>query len=240
MKIEQRYIDGSYLNENPSWDREDAPWKASQINTILKDHQINPASMCEVGCGSGDVLRWLHHSYPNTRLVGYDISPQVAQFWNEDGISDTESGGGKRIIFILSNFHEKNTDKYDVLLMLDVFEHVRDPFTFLEESHRHADKFIFHIPLDLSAMSVARKKPLLSARRGVGHLHSYTKDLALETLTDCGYNILEWRYTGASLTMQNRSLKTQLARLPRQVLGWWNKDLSVRLLGGETLIVLAE
>ena len=36
----------------------------------------------------------------------------------------------------------------------------------------------------------------MSQRRGVGHLQFYTKDLALETLTECGYTIDEWRYTG--------------------------------------------
>ncbi|MEI6066086.1 MAG: hypothetical protein WCP96_02005 [Methylococcaceae bacterium] len=124
--------------------------------------------------------------------------------------------------------------------MLDVFEHVRDPFTFLRESHRHAKKFVFHIPLDLSAMGIARKAPLLNARRGIGHLHYYTKDLALETLTDCGYQIIDWRYTGASQCSPNRSLKTRFASIPRQLASWVNKDWGVRLFGGETLIVLAE
>jgi len=75
--------------------------------------------------------------------------------------------------------------------------------------------FIFHIPLDLSASSVLRKKPLINTRRKVGHLHFYTKDLAIETLIDSGYKVIEWGYTGASLNMPNRSFKTRLARFPR-------------------------
>ncbi|WP_244982427.1 class I SAM-dependent methyltransferase [Cylindrospermopsis raciborskii] len=207
----------------------------------MKDHQINPLSICEVGCGSGDILRHLHQLYPNTHFVGYDISPQAAEFWESDAINNTKHiGGGETISFVLADFHENNTDKYDVLLMLDVFEHVRDPFTFLEESHRHADRFVFHIPLDLSASSVLRGKPLLEARDRTGHLHFYTKDLALTTLRECGFKIIEWRYTGAALNMPNRSLKTNLFRLPRYVVYAVNKDWGTRLLGGETLIVLAE
>jgi hypothetical protein len=124
--------------------------------------------------------------------------------------------------------------------MLDVFEHVRDPFSFLEESKRHAKKFIFHIPLDLSAFSLIRKNPLLNVRNQVGHLHFYTKDLALQTLIDCGYKIIDWQYSGAFFNKPTRSFKGKIAAIPRRFLALFNKDFAVRLLGGETLIVLAE
>lgn len=64
--LEKRYIDGSYLAENPNWDREDAPWKAAIVQHILSDNQIKPASICEVGCGSGDVLVHLGKHLPDT------------------------------------------------------------------------------------------------------------------------------------------------------------------------------
>jgi len=235
MKIEKRYIDGSYLNSNPDWDRKDAAWKAKQVFQILEDHKIEPSLVCEVGCGSGDILRSLEGVLPKARLVGYDISPQLEKFWQNNN-KDINC----RIEYNLGDFHRLNNRRYDVLLMLDVFEHVRDPFTFLEDSLEHANKFIFHVPIDLSAISVARKAPLLNVRRSVGHLHSYTKDLALETLVDCGYKIIDWRYTGASLNMPNKSLKTNLARFPRLIAGMLNKDWAVRVFGGETLLVLAE
>lgn len=226
MKNENLYIGNKYLEQNPGWHREDSPWKANLIAAILKDHKIQPESICEVGCGAGDILRCLHASFPLASLVGYDISPQVTQFL----ANEKNMAGG--ITFRLGNINEFNTIQYHLLLMLDVFEHVRDPFTFLEESRAHAQKFIFHIPLDLSAFGVARKTPLLNARRSVGHLNYYTKDLALETLVDCGYKIIDWRYTGASLNSPNLTLKTQLASLPRKIFYWINKDAGVRLLGG--------
>lgn len=145
-----------------------------------------------------------------------------------------------KLEFHLGDFHTINKQKYDVLLMLDVFEHVRDPFTFLESSIPYATYFVFHIPLDLSASSVLRTQPLLQSRKKVGHLHFFTKDLALETLQDCGYKVIEWRYTGASLSSPNRSWKTRLASLPRRLAYTVNRDFGVRLLGGETLLVLAK
>lgn len=55
MKIENRYFNASYLAENPNWDRQDAQWKAEKVLSILSDNKIDPASICEVGCGSGDI-----------------------------------------------------------------------------------------------------------------------------------------------------------------------------------------
>jgi SAM-dependent methyltransferase len=241
VKINSRYFDGSYVASNPTWDREDSSWKAEKVFSMIAEYNLNPASICEIGCGSGDVLVHLANLLPNVKMTGYDISPQASSFWHDESQSMLwqESSAG-RIDFILGDFHEKNRENYDLLLMLDVFEHVPNPFQFLEDTKHHAKYFIFHIPLDLSASSVLRGEPLMHVREKVGHLHYYTKDLALTTLRDSGYEILGWRYTGASLNMPNRLLKTRLLAIFRRLAYGLNYDLGVRTLGGETLLVLAQ
>jgi SAM-dependent methyltransferase len=232
--VESRYYDGTYLAENPDWDRKDAIWKAAQVASILFSNKIELSTICEVGCGSGDVLVHLKKNLPSVKMIGYDISPQVTHFWEQH--NQAEQG----VEFRLGDFREINRIKYDVLLILDVLEHVRDPFSFLQDIKQYADHFVFHIPLDLSASAIVRGYPLIHVRKKVGHLHYYTKDLALATLFDSDYEILDWRYTNASLNSPNRSLKTRLAALPRQLAYAVNKDFGVRLLGGETLLVLAK
>jgi hypothetical protein len=167
-------------------------------------------------------------------MAGFDVSPQLADIWKR------HEETGARVKFRLGDFHELNQRKYDVVLMCDVFEHVRDPFTFLELTRAHGRYFIFHIPLDLSALSVLRGASLMNVRAKVGHLHSYTKDLALATLTDSGYQIVGWRYSGASQYAASRSWSAKLAYIVRRIGYGFNKDLGVRLLGGETLLVLAK
>ena len=88
--VESMYYDGTYLAENPDWDRKDAPWKAVQVASILSDNKISPTTVCEIGCGSGDVLAMLQKALPSVKMTGYDISPQVAQFWKQHN----EAGGG--------------------------------------------------------------------------------------------------------------------------------------------------
>lgn len=157
-------------------------WKAQQVTEIPNRHSVRANSLCKAGCGARGILRCLRTVLPSTRFVGYDVSPQVSAFWEDDvwGIK-----------FVLGDFYEMNKDHSNVIFMLDVIEHLRGPMAFPERTRAHGDWFVFRLPLDLSAVSGARKNPLLRARQSAGHLHSYTKDLALETLTECGVSIVE-------------------------------------------------
>ena len=228
--VDRRYVDGTYLAENVEWHREDSPWKSRLVERILVDHGISPPSICDVGCGAGDVLEQLKRAFPSAALTGFDVSPQLERFWAQrEGIE-----------FHLGPPGDVAERRYGVVLMLDVFEHVRDPFSLLESVRRLGEHFVFHIPLDLSALNVLRGAPLERVRSTVGHLHFYTKDLALALLKDCGYRVVDSRYTGAYALGAQRSWRTAFATLPRRVAYALHKDLGVRLLGGETLLVLAQ
>ena len=51
------YTDGQYIAKNPSYHIEDSPWKARQILKMLHRHDLPLRSVCEIGCGAGEVLR---------------------------------------------------------------------------------------------------------------------------------------------------------------------------------------
>jgi len=231
QKPDRKYISGEYLRANPSWDIEDSPWKAEKVAKILSGSGLNPASICEVGCGAGGVLAGLRAAYPEVDLYGFDISPDAAGFWEEHS--------GQKIHFQLGDFFELNKKHYDVLLVLDVIEHVIDPWKFLEGLKPWSDHILLHIPLDLSAQNVLREKPILEARRQVGHIHYFTRKLALELLTEAGYRIDQWSYSGSSRSGPRHLWRSRLALLPRMLAYALNREAGVRLLGGETLFVLA-
>jgi len=153
---DERYLTDEYLSHNPSWDLEDSPWKASHVARILRDHKISPASMCEIGCGAGYVLAELRRQYPTTKLFGFDIAPAASRFWGQHEAAD--------IRLTVGDFAAVNTRTYDVILLLDVIEHVPNPFAFLTRLRDKARYFVLHIPLDLSALTVAREQPLITVR----------------------------------------------------------------------------
>jgi hypothetical protein len=73
---------------------------------------------------------------------------------------------------------------FDIVMAIDVFEHVEDYFGFLRKLRGKAEYKIFHIPLELSVQSVLRSSIIIEGRKSVGHIHYFTKETALETLKD--------------------------------------------------------
>ena len=228
----ERYTEGNYLEANPTWHEEDSPWKAEQIARIVRDNRLAPKTVCEVGCGAGEILASLRKTFDDAKLVGYDVSPQA--------IARCEPKTARGLSFVQGDFLATVTESFDLLLLIDVFEHVDDYLGFLRALRTRARHFVFHIPLDLHISSLARVSPLAEARAKIGHLHYFTRETALASLVDAGYRVVDEQYTAGGLELDRRQLKTRLARLPRRIAYWINPHVAVRWLGGFSLLVLAE
>ncbi len=226
------YSDGTYLRNNPRWHAGDSAWKAGHIARLLERNRIAPASVCEVGCGAGEILVHLAEELaPTTRFVGYEISPQAYS------LCAPKAGGN--LEFRLGNVFD-DSERFDVAMAIDVFEHVEDYFSFLRRLKTKAAHKVFHIPLELSALMVARGRPLLEQRRAVGHIHHFCKETALATLADTGYRVIDHCYTSGRTDLPGLGWKTRLLKGPRQALYALNADLAARVLGGYSLLVLAD
>jgi hypothetical protein len=97
---------------------------------------------------------------------------------------------------------------------------------------------IFHIPLDISVQTVLRKSGLLKRRHLHDHLHFFSKETALQALQDAGYEVLDHFYTARAIDLGD-ALGQRLLRLPRKLCFALYKELTVRILGGYSLLVLA-
>lgn len=222
---------GEYLKNNPTWDVEDSPWKAKQIIKMLNRNSINPKSIAEIGCGAGEILNQLYLSMPNdVSFSGYDIS--------SDAMSFAKQREKDRLEFKHENFIEPNKN-FDLLLMIDVFEHVDDYLGFLRLCKGIAINTIFHIPLDITVQGILRNK-LIANRKSVGHLHYFTKETAIATLVDSGYEIVDFFYTGSAIDLPMKTSKSKFAVLPRKLLSKVNKDFAAKTVGGFSLLVLTK
>lgn len=229
-ETEKKYTGGQYLNDNPSWDVEDSAWKAGKIAALISAAGPAPARVCDIGCGAGGVILELKKFFPGASFDGFEVAPDAARFWP----SPAPAGVSFRVGDALAS-----GGTYDLVMLIDVIEHLENPFAFLSALRGKAARFVFHFPLDLSAVSVARETPLLHQRKKVGHINYFTRNLALELLKDCGYRVLDARYSGAYYSSPHCGWKARLAALPRRLASLVAGDLGVRLLGGETLFVLA-
>ena len=227
------YRDGSYLKHNPSWHSEESPFKVRQIQGMMKRQRLAPKTVCDVGCGAGLVLSELQPHLPSDCVCwGYDVSP--------DALAMSAGRANDNLRFRMRDIRKDECDTYfDLLLMLDVFEHVEDYMGLVRSVRSKAKQKLFHIPLDLSVQAVLRKNGLLLRRDHHAHLHYFTKETALRTLTDVGYTIVDCFYTPRCIELGDLLIQ-KMARIPRQISFALAPDLAVRVLGGYSLLVLAE
>lgn len=230
--MRELYQSDAYAAKNPSWHEEDSPWKARQIEKMLKKHKLVFDSLCEVGCGTGEILLNLEKAFPRVKMSGYEISPHAFDRAKRKETTNTR--------FYLADLLDESGLRFDVILAIDVIEHVEDYVSFLKAIKPYGKYKVFHIPLDLSAQSIVRSWPILQLRNDVGHLHYFYKETALATLKDCGYDIIDHCYTASRLELPNQVLSSRIMRLPRRMMYAFNQDITVRLLGGYSILVLAE
>lgn len=234
MKVRDRYVNGEYINQNTDWHNSDAPYKAGKIIEILKQtgHLSDISSVCDVGCGTGSILENLMSAFSSSdvRFVGYEPSPQAF---------DIAAGlRAESPIEILQGDNTTLPDGWDLLLAIDVFEHVEDYFGFLRSLHGKSKLYAFHIPLDMTLNAVLRSQRLLKTRAELGHLHYFQWDTALATVTECGYTIDAVLPTAIAAD-QSESVGWRIAG-PLQKLGMTVSPKVVsRILGGVSLMVLA-
>ena len=221
-----------YLNQTLTWHAEDSPWKAKQILKSFNRNNIQPNTITEVGCGVGEILFELERSMPEKiiNFEGYDIA--------KDALEIALKKMSTQISFYEKDFLEEETHS-DVLLMIDVFEHIEDYLGFIKKCKDRATYKVFHIPLDLSVSSLLRNRMMVT-RKKVGHLHYFSKETAIATLQDSGLTVIDSFYTQSAFAQQNKKFKTRFANFFRRLLYQFSPDLTVKLLGGFSLMVVAK
>src|SRR5271165_1579181 len=118
------YTDGGYLEKNPLWHADESPFKVTQILRMLQKDGLEPKTICEVGCGAGEVLKLLQEKMDKAcSFWGYEISPYALEM--------CKSKANERLQFKLADISREEGTFFDMILVLDVVEHVEDYFGFL-------------------------------------------------------------------------------------------------------------
>lgn len=229
------YTNGQYLQLTQTWHAEDSPWKAEQISTIIQKNHLQPNSVGEIGCGVGVILDELSRKahLQDVSFSGYDISPQAIEI--------AQRIDNERLRFRCEDLlSEENQEYHDILLIIDVFEHVPDYMGFIRQCKEKALHKIYHIPLDIHVSSVLRNS-FIEGRHTLGHLHYFTADSAIAALMDTGHEILDCVYTNAAfgLFKQHPSFRKAVANVPRWLFSRFSVPFTARVFGGYSVLVLA-
>ncbi len=225
--FENMYTSGEYLVKHPTWHVEDSLGKAEQIMRMIAQNNIVPKTICEVGCGAGEILKQLQeHMDSQCMLWGYEISPQAFEL--------CKRRENEKLHFKLADIRQEKDTVFDLILLIDIIEHLEDYFSFLREIKPKSRYKILHIPLDLTMLNVVNDSIILKTRATYGHIHYFTRKIALQMLKDLGYEAIDTFYTGPYVDFST----TQ--KLVRKLFFAIHRDLAVRVLGGWSLLILAK
>ncbi len=228
-----RYDNGDYLLHNRDWHLSDSPWKASQISGLLDRHSVRFSSAVEVGCGAGGVAINLAKRYPQSSFVGYDTAKDARAFWN--------LSGQKNLEFRSEDFLESD-ELFDLLLLIDVFEHVPDYMGFLNRLRPRAKMFVFNIPLDMHVAGILTNNQT-RAREAYGHLHYFSESTALATLKDCSFEIVGTQlaagFQGVPKSSSRAATRQRIMYPLRKLATLFSPTAAAKLFGGYSLYVLA-
>jgi SAM-dependent methyltransferase len=143
------------------------------------------ARVAEIGCGSGLVQSQFEDRL-GLSVDGFDL--------NADALERNASQTGRLACYDVQERNEELRDRYDLVLLLDVIEHVQDDASFLEDSTFLA-KPGGHLVVNVPA------SPRLYSRYDVvaGHLRRYTPRALLEAGQKAGLELASWTYWGFPL-----------------------------------------
>jgi SAM-dependent methyltransferase len=183
------YTEGVYF-QDPNRHSEDAIYKVKAIKNILfkylDDNSIELSSYADVGCGSGEIIKLLGKelklNYQSLQVLkGFDVSPHVEK------LKDTT------IDFVFQDFTKSN-EKFDLVTLNDVFEHVPMPISFLTEVGKRAKYIVMHIPLE-DCLSVNIRNLQKNKIKNPGHLIFLNINSAINLITHSGLKIVDYEYS---------------------------------------------
>lgn len=231
------YSAGKYHNLHPDRHSEDARFKSEQFLSVFcptaRERGWKIERYADVGCGSGNAVHAIvadlrAHGHPVSEAWGFDVFPEV------EGI---ESDAGVR--FVCGDF-TRSGERMDLVTLFDVFEHVPDPIGFLRAVGERCDYVSLHIPLDNTFNHSVRDR-YASKLSDPGHMIFLDTPQALSLLSYSGLRVIRYAYTpGFRTPSGTRSLLARLARVPRELVYSVSPWLVSKLLGGCSLMVIAE
>lgn len=227
------YASGEYWQDNPGFHEEDSEFKFAEAGKLLEANRVSPRSILDCGCGGG-LLSYLFVSRYGVETVGLDLAESSIERARARYAADSLS-------YRCGALEELDDHAFDLGLMFDVFEHVEDYLGFLRSARNKADRWLFNIPMDMTVASLL-KGSYMRMRDSVGHLHYFSEKSALATLETAGFRVLDHAFANKVPHEFGKGLSVSklVTGLPQLLLFKLHPGLSVRLLGGASLLVLAE
>ena len=203
-RIKQFYETDDYISKHPSLHEEDSPWKLEKIlplvDVFLRMHKASTVHLLDTGGGAGVILRETgrHISGAGRKVVksALDLSPGMleVQKRNNPDLTRAISGDIAKMPFV-----DKDVD---LMLLVDVLEHVPNPDQALREVSRIAQFALLKVPLDKNLFYRTQnffERGRLRDRsvHNLGHVNAYSFGSLKRDIERHGGEVVSHRFTNA-------------------------------------------
>lgn len=154
----------------------------NRLNCLVAEH--SPHHLLDLGCGNGEIIRYLKKHHPSYHFVGIDRDSQALQRARQ--INSTEEFH----LLDVNHLEPLQERRFDLLLLLEVLEHLPEPEKTLREISRlNFQGIIISVPWEpLFRLAVLLGnfyswEKLKSLGRNPHHLQHYSPDTLNKTVS---------------------------------------------------------
>lgn len=233
MTVKNIYTTNEYIRKNPTIHEEDSVWKVEKIiplvDIFLRDIAKKEIKILDVGGGAGLILKEIsaHIRKKGIKEKKYslDLSP---------GMLKIQKKNNPDIIKLLNEDIKKTSLKnkeIDLVLMIDVLEHIPNPEKALKELRRISKFVIFKVPLGDNLWhntinTITRGKLRKEAGDKLGHVNFYNYNLLKKQIEKVNGRVIYSTFTNVSDYFLNNSYYSKNLRLKGKFFNWIAKTLS--------------
>jgi len=188
----KHYTDGSYWATRKGFRSE---YKVPLLLAAIEKAGVelkDSTRILEVGCGNGSFLWPFSEAIAKLgvrpRLEGIDIA--------DNAISEARQTSGDNPPAFECTTLDDYDSSHDIVLLIDVVEHVPCPLDFLTSARRLAPLMLLHLPIEHSFLHLLTGRPTASYR-AYRHIHFFSLETARLLIEDAGWRIRYIRHSAA-------------------------------------------
>jgi SAM-dependent methyltransferase len=155
------------------------------LQELAGDLIANAKDMAEFGCGHGLLQRQIEDAY-GRQVAGFDL--------NENALKQNVSRLSKVVCYDVLQRKENLRERFDVVLLFDVLEHIQDEDTFLAAIQFHLAQRGF-----LIVNTPAGEWAYSGYDVAAGHARRYSIKTLREAAKRNGFEVTKWSYWGLPL-----------------------------------------
>jgi len=222
-----------YILKNPKLGLDEADKKALQILSFLETFRFK--SMIDVACGAGGITTILKQRLRLENVVGVDISKTMIR-------NAKSKYGVEEIEWVCSDIFKYKTKKlYDLILAIDIVEHVEDDLALIKKISRMGKMVLLKIPMEDSILDNKIMRNLgirdhwKESEEKYGHIHHYNEKQIISLIDRSDCEIIKEDYIPLP---KRSSMFWEVFRIMFLPIGWFSKKAMANFVGGFKIVLI--